>query len=83
MIIYTTVEFARPIHGVYTRSGAWWLSGRFVMSLKLAPAATKEPWGSLSLAVACVDLAWNSDIVSVLCRERLWVVVELKMEWIW
>ena len=34
--------------------------------------------GSPSLAVACGASGWNSDTVSVLCRERFWVVVDLK-----
>ena len=32
----------------------------------------------LSLTVACGASAWNSGTVYVLCRERLWVVVDLK-----
>jgi len=41
-------------------------------------------WGSWRLIgksftrSACGASAWNSDTVSVLCRERLWVVVDLK-----
>jgi len=33
---------------------------------------------SPSLAVACGASVWNSGTVSVLCREHLWVVVDLK-----
>ena len=36
------------------------------------------PWASPSLAVVCGALAWSSDTVSVLWRERLWGVVDLK-----
>ena len=35
------------------------------------------PWASPSLTVACSASAWNSSTASVLCRERLWVVVDL------
>ena len=40
--------------------------------------ATYGPRASPSLTVASGASAWNSDIVSVLCQERPWVVVDLK-----
>jgi len=39
-----------------------------------ALAATQEPWAIPSLAVACGASAWKYNELSVLCRERLWVV---------
>ena len=47
---------------------------RRVVGSNPALAATYGPWASPSLAVACDASAWNSG----LCRERLWVVVDLK-----
>ena len=41
-------------------------------------AVTYGPLASPSLAVACGASAWNSYTVPVLCRERLWVVMDLK-----
>ena len=41
-------------------------------------AATYWPWASPSLTVARGALEWNPGTVSVLCRERLWVVKDLK-----
>ena len=57
-----TTPFVRKGHGFDSRSTL------------LSQAATWGPWASPSLTVACGALAWNSGTVSVLCRERLWVV---------
>jgi len=43
-----------------------------------ALVATYGPWESPSLAVTCGALAWNSDTVSMLHRDHLWVVMDLK-----
>jgi len=63
--------------------GAWWLIGsspfiRRVVGLNPTLATTYGPWARPSLTVACGASAWNSDAVSVLCRERLWTVADLK-----
>ena len=64
--------------------GAWWFIGRFVAfrskgrGSNPALAVMCGHWASPSLAVSCCASTRNSDTVSVLCRVRLWVVVDLK-----
>src|SRR6218665_1980744 len=61
----------------------WWLIGRFddcrgFESRSSHHIGTSVPWVSPSLVIAYCSSARNSDTVSLLCRERLCVVVELK-----
>ena len=65
---------------IYNYRGRLWLSGKFgAMRLEGCRFESHHgPWASPSLKVVCGASAWNSDKVSVLCRERLWVVVDLK-----
>jgi len=74
-----------PVHVYrYNYYGAWWLIARFGVfrpkGRRFDPRSSRQV-GTLispSLAVACGASAWNSDAVSVLRREVLCVVVDLK-----
>ena len=62
----------------------WWLIGRFVAfcpkGREFESHASRHEGilGKSFISVACGASAWNSDTVSVLCRDRLWAVVDLK-----